>query len=173
VASPKEWEHIYVDKEVSVSFRISLANTKSPHAVSAWLRIGELQSKHIQLNTFDKSKFKKALLEIKKLAIQMPDDFSRNLQIICAKCGVPVVYTPTLPKVSISGATRWFRYNPIIQLTTGFITNDHFWYTFFHEAAHVILHGKKEIFLENLNGTVINQEKEEEVNAFAIKIYTP
>jgi addiction module HigA family antidote len=170
VASTDEWERIYIDEEVSVAFRVSLAHTQSPHAISAWLRKGEIQAKEIEIKEFDKKKFKEALTEIKELAFLMPDDFTQQLQNICANYGVAVVFTQNLPKAPISGATRWFHNKPIIQLSGRFRTNDHFWFTFFHEAAHIILHGKKDIFLENVEGTEIDQEKEEEANAFAAKI---
>jgi Zn-dependent peptidase ImmA (M78 family) len=170
VASTDEWERIYVDEEVSVAFRVSLAHTQSPHAISAWLRKGEIQSKEIEIAEFDKKKFKDALADLKELAISIPGDFTQQLQNICAKCGVAVVFTQNLPKAPISGATRWFHNKPIIQLSDRFRTNDHFWFTFFHEAAHIILHGKKDIFLENVEGTVIDQVKEEEANVFAAKI---
>lgn len=170
VASTDEWERIYMDEEVSVAFRVSLAYTQSPHAISAWLRMGEIQSKEIALAAFDKKEFKDALTEIKELAFSLPDNFAKQLQNICAKCGVAVVFTQNLPKAPISGATRWFHNKPIIQLSGRFKTNDHFWFTFFHEAAHIILHGKKDIFLENVEGTKIDQEKEDEANAFAAKI---
>ncbi len=170
VASPEEWERIYVAEEVSVAFRVSLAHTQSPQAISAWLRMGELQTKDMQIAVFDKKKFKEALAAIKELAFLMPDDFPLQLQNRCAKCGVAVVYTPKLPKAPISGATRWFHNKPIIQLSGRYKTNDHFWFTFFHEAAHIILHGKKDIFLENVAGTEMDQKKEEEANTFAAKI---
>lgn len=170
VASTEEWERIYIDEEVSVAFRVSLAHTKSPHAISAWLRKGEIQAKEITIAAFDKKKFKETLTEIKELAFLEPDDFTHQLQIICANCGVAVVFTQNLPKAPISGATRWFQNTPIIQLSGRYRTNDHFLFTFFHEAAHIILHGKKDIFLENVEGTAIDQEKEEEANAFAAKI---
>lgn len=38
---------------------------------------------------------------------------------------------------------------------------------FFLEAAHIILPGKKELFLENVKGTKTDLEKEEETNTFA------
>jgi HTH-type transcriptional regulator/antitoxin HigA len=170
IASPEEWQRIYVDEEVSVAFRVSLAQTKSPHAISAWLRMGELKSKEIEISEFDKKKFKESLLEIKEIAYLEPADFSKKLQVICAKAGVAVVFTPSLSKAPISGATRWFHNKPIIQLSGRFKTNDHFWFTFFHEAGHIILHGKKDIFLENVEGTEIDQEKENEANAFAAKV---
>jgi addiction module HigA family antidote len=170
VASTKEWERIYLDEEVSVAFRVSLAHTQSPHAISVWLRRGEIQAKEIATAAFDKKKFKEALAAIKELAFIMPDNFAQQLQNICAKCGVALVFTPSLPKAPICGATRWFHHKPIIQLSGRYRTNDHFWFTFFHEAAHLLLHGKKDIFLENVQGTEIDQEKEEEANAFAAKI---
>lgn len=170
LASPSEWEYIYVKAKVSVAFRVSLAHTQSPHAISAWLRRGEIQAKEIEIAEFDKKKFKDALAEIKELAFLMPDDFTHQLQSICARCGVALVFTQNLPKAPISGATRWFLSKPLIQLSGRFKTNDHFWFTFFQEAAHIILHGKKDIFLENVEGTVIDQEKEEEANTFAAKI---
>jgi len=173
VASTDEWTRIYMGEEVSVSFRVSLAHTQKPHSISAWLRKGELQAREIEITAFDKKKFKDALAEIKELAFLMPEDFTQQLQNICAKCGVAVVFTPNLPKAPISGATRWFHNKPIIQLSGRFKTNDHFWFTFFHEAAHIILHGKKDIFLENVEGTETDKEKEEQANAFASKILLP
>lgn len=170
VASTEEWEAIYVAEEVSVAFRVSLAHTQSPHAISAWLRMGELQAKELQMAQFDKKSFKESLKAIKELAYLMPKNFAIELQNICAQCGVAIVYTPKLPKAPISGATRWFHNKPIIQLSGRYKTNDHFWFTFFHEAAHIILHGKKDIFLENVTGTKMDQEKEEEANAFAAKM---
>jgi addiction module HigA family antidote len=170
VASPEEWKKIYVEAEVSVAVRVSLAHTQSPHAISAWLRMGEIQAKELEIAEFDKKKFKDTLNDLKELAYVMPEDFIKQLQTRCANCGVAVVFTRNLPKAPISGATRWFHNKPIIQLSGRFKTNDHFWFTFFHEAAHILLHGKKDIFLENVEGTAMDQEKEKEANTFAAKL---
>jgi len=170
VATHKEWKRIYLDMELSVAFRISLANTKSPHSISAWLRMGEIEAKKLQVKDFDKKKFKDSLKEAKEIAYRQPDNFANNLQTLCADCGVALVYVRTLPKAPISGATRWFHNMPLIQLSGRYKTNDHFWFTFFHEAAHILLHGKKEIFLEEVEGTPMDQKKEEEANQFASKL---
>jgi addiction module HigA family antidote len=167
IASPDEWENIYVKKEVSAAFRISLANVSNPHSISAWLRMGELQLKDMKVTEFDKKKFKECLLEIKELSFTRPTDFAKSLQEICASSGVAVVFTPTLPKAPISGATRWVYNTPLIQLSGRYKTNDHFWFTFFHEAGHIIEHGKKDIFLEDVEGTPIDKQKEKEADKFA------
>lgn len=44
-------------------------------------------------------------------------------------------------------------------------TDDHLWFTFFHEAGHILLHGKKELFIEGSNG--LDEVKEGEANEFA------
>ena len=83
-----------------------------------------------------------------------------------AEAGVAVVFVPSLPKTGVSGATRWMNANKaIIQLSLRYRTNDHLWFTFFHEAGHILLHGKKDLFLEYKNG--LDDEKEQQANQFA------
>ena len=169
IASEEEWKRIYVDKEVSVAFRVSLSHTQNPQALSAWLRMGELKVKDMELPEFDKKKFRASLKTIKELAYEMPEGFEQQLREICAEAGVALVYTPNLTKAPISGATRWYLDTPMIQLSGRYKTDDHFWFTFFHEAGHILLHGKKDIFLEDLEGAENDQEKEEEADRFAAK----
>ncbi|MBK7760141.1 MAG: restriction endonuclease subunit S [Deltaproteobacteria bacterium] len=44
-------------------------------------------------------------------------------------------------------------------------TNDHLWFTFFHEAGHLCLHGKKLLFVDLEGG--LSTEQEDEANLFA------
>jgi len=169
IASSDSWKRIYLHEEVSVAFRISLAHTKNPYAISVWLRQGELEAQKIETEPYSKSNFKKALQKVKQLIFEFPDDFAGQLQDICAKAGVTVTYVPTLSKAPISGASRWFHGKPLIQLSDRYKTDDRFWFTFFHEAGHILLHGKKNIFLDDVKGTIIDQKKESEANSFASK----
>ena len=69
---------------------------------------------------------------------------------MCAQAGVALVFVPELPKTHTSGATRWLtRDKALIQLSLRYKTDDHLWFTFFHEAAHILLHGKKTVFIED------------------------
>jgi len=174
VASSKEWEKIYLSDSLSTAFKISLAHTKSPYALSTWLRIGELKAAEKDLNPYDEKGFKQVLDEIKdSLVMDQPEDFKEQLQALCAKHGVVVVYTPCLPKAPISGATWRKGGNPIIQLSGRYKTNDSFWFAFYHEAAHVLKHGRKEVFLEDLEGSPRDEQKEKEADQFAQKFLFP
>lgn len=167
VSSPKAWNDYFCSQQLKIAFRISLAHTKEPYAVSAWIRQGEIQAQNLTCGLYSESEFKKSLLAIKAIMAAQPDDFFEQLQNICLACGVKVVYTPCIKKAPLSGATRWISDNPLIQLTGRYKINDKFWFTFFHEAGHILLHGKKDIFLEDIEYSEADIEKENEANAFA------
>lgn len=163
------WEEYYFKQQLKVAFRISLAQTKEPYAISAWLRKGELQAAALEAAAYTDKKFKAALPKLKAIMAIHSEDFFTQLQRVCLEAGVKVVHNPCLDKAPINGATRWLNDTPFIQLTGSYKRNDNFWFTFFHEAGHILLHGKKDIFLENLDYSAKDLEKEKEADAFAVK----
>jgi addiction module HigA family antidote len=167
VASPEEWRKIYLDKKVSVAFRVSLAQTQSPEALSTWIRLGEIQSGKLTLSEFDKSGFKSALLELVGKANSQSKINLREIQELIAASGVALVITPKITHASIKGSAHWHHNKPILQLSESLISKKSFWFTFFHEAGHIVLHGKKDVFLEDVAGAIVDMKKEEEANAFA------
>jgi Zn-dependent peptidase ImmA (M78 family) len=98
-----------------------------------------------------------------------PKGFFNQLRGICLEAGVKVVHTPCINKAPISGSTRWLNDTPFIQLTGRYNRNDSFWFTFFHEAGHILLHGKKDIFLEKVEYSDKDMVKEKEADEFAVK----
>jgi Zn-dependent peptidase ImmA (M78 family) len=66
----------------------------------------------------------------------------------------------------VSGATRWLSSEKaLIVLSLRHKSNDHFWFTFFHEAGHILLHGRKDIFIDECEG--FESEAESEADRFA------
>ena len=168
-ASHTAWEEYYFKQQLKVAFRISLASASQPYALSAWLRMGELQASNMQVKPYSINVFKDALSESKTLMASHPSDFFHRLQAICSEAGVKVVHTPCLPKAPLNGATRWLNDSPLIQLSGRHKRNDNFWFTFFHEAGHVLKHGKKDIFLEDVEYSDKDLMKEKEADEFAIE----
>jgi HTH-type transcriptional regulator/antitoxin HigA len=168
-ADHNAWEEYYFKQQLKVAFRISLAHTKEPYAISAWLRKGELQAAELNAGDYDEKRFKEVLPEIKNIMSKHPKNFFELLQDLCLQAGVKVVHTPCINKAPINGSTRWIKDTPLIQLTGRYKRNDIFWFTFFHEAGHILLHGKKDIFLENIEYSEKDLLKEKEANDFAGK----
>jgi addiction module HigA family antidote len=169
LSSREAWEDYYLNQELKLAFRISLAQIKEPYSISAWLRKGEIQASEINVPAYSETSFRGILPEIKTIMAKHPAEFFKNLQALCNKTGVKVVHTPCLPKAPISGSTRWINDFPLIQLSGRYNRNDIFWFSFFHEAGHILLHGKKDIFLEDIDYPDKNEQKEKEADNFAVK----
>ncbi|MGM9479354.1 HigA family addiction module antitoxin [Pedobacter sp. GSP4] len=167
VATPVQWNSVYVDTYVHTDFRKSNANTSLLSSMAAWLRIGELKVRDERLPNYDKDAFKVILENLKSIVEEQPEDFASKLKSMCATAGVAVIYSQSLSKAPISGAARWIGGTPVIQITDRYKTNDHFWFTFYHEAGHILLHGKKDVFIEDFEGVENDQKKENEANDFA------
>jgi len=173
VASPEQWRTVWMTADNKAAFRKSLRFASDPGAVSAWLRYGEVQAQQRRWEPYDEALFLRTLRNIRGLTTEEPDVFVPAMVEQAGLAGVAVVLTPQLPKARISGATRWLSpTHALIQLSLRYKTDDHFWFTFFHEAAHILLHGKRDVFLE---GSDAEQErhKEEEANAWASEFLVP
>jgi len=168
VSNPTAWEKYYLESKLKLAFRISLMTTKDPFSISAWLRKGETEANSISCPKYSESNFKVELNNVKKIMALHPPDFFEQLKSSCQKAGVKVIITPCLPGCPVSGATRWIKDTPIIQLSGRYRRNDIFWFSFFHEAGHILCHGKKEIFLENVEYDGNDLEKEKEADDFAV-----
>ena len=171
VSSRMIWESIWLAPEGV--FRKSSAFIASPYSVATWLRLGELAAQRIDCAPYDRNRFRMALRQIRNLTIEPPDSFHPQMVQLCAESGVAVVFIPELPKIRASGYTRWL--NPrkaLIQLSLRYKTDDQLWFTFFHEAGHILLHGKKDVFIEE-EGASGGDLKEEEANRFAANSLIP
>lgn len=165
VGSVEAWTERYEHQQVA--FRRSPAFESSFEAVVTWLRIGEMKAAEIDCAPYDKSKFDSALNEIRKLSCQHPDIFEPRMKELCAGSGVALVFVEELPGTHLSGATRWLKSDKaMIEISLRYKTDDHLWFTFFHEAGHIKLHGKKEVFVDEDKQSVFSGD-EKEANQFA------
>jgi addiction module HigA family antidote len=166
VASPSQWADI--SDRMAATFRQSRTYASELEHVSCWLRQGELLASRLSLGSYDREAFSDRLVSsIRSLTQEEPEVFQRELTAICAEVGVAVVFVPELPKARISGATRWLTPNhALVQLSLRYKTDDQLWFTFFHEAGHILWHGKRDIFLESPDD-VGDGEQEAEADEFA------
>jgi addiction module HigA family antidote len=169
IASDQAWEDYYCNQQLKVAFRISLKQINDPYAVSAWLRKGELSSQQMNHPIYSEKEFKTVFPALKFLMAEQTDKEFIKIQEICLTAGVKVIYTPQLSKAPVYAATRWLNDTPLIQMTLNGKSNFEFWFTFFHEVGHILLHGKKEVFLEQIEYKDKDMEKEREADEFATK----
>lgn len=164
MATPADYERHW--QECQLSFRrASVAENRN--AVTVWLRRGEVLAQRAQTADYDAAKFRGVLGEARALTRLPPAEFLPRLTALCASAGVVVAFVPELPGVPVSGVTRWLTARKaLIQLSLRYKTADSLWFSFFHEAGHILLHPKKAIFLDD-SRQASDTPEERQANAFA------
>lgn len=144
------------------------------YALHSWIQEGTLLSEHIHTEPFDHEKAIKSLKDIRKLVLNADStDFIDSLRDILASVGIALVLVPEITGSHVSGLTRWQSPFPkaIIELSLRYKAHDNFWFTFYHELAHVLLHNKKPFYTIDSN---YGESKEElEANDWATKQLIP
>lgn len=130
-------------------FRKSDSFASNPYALLAWLTQGERLANGLSCNPYDPKQLRASLPELRSLS-QLPDtDFVEPLVEKLASLGVILVFVPAPPGAPVSGATRWLRPDrALVQLSLRHKSDDHLWFTLFHELGHILLHGKRERFID-------------------------
>jgi hypothetical protein len=94
-----------------------------------------------------------------------PQEFVPQMTAMCADS------VPELKGCRATGVTQWLTSEKaLIQLSLRYKSDDHLWFTFFHEIGHILLHGKKEVFVE-WDGA--DTEKEKQADRFASESLIP
>ncbi len=165
--SVKAWREACRSLQEMVAFRTSPSFDSRPAAVAAWLRQGEIEGEAIECSPWNPGRFERALASIRSLTRRKdPSLFIPELQKRCAEGGVAVAIVRAPNGCRASGATRFLsRTRALLLLSFRHLSDDQFWFSFFHEAAHLLLHGNKGFFLEGIEAPATKEE--EEANEFA------
>jgi addiction module HigA family antidote len=172
IASPGQW------RDPQVAYRKSLKTESEPFALTAWLREGELHAAEIDCARYDEDLFVDVLDDVRGLTRLDPGGWWPELWKRCARAGVAVVIVKSYPGEKANGATRWLAPDKaLIQLSLRYRWEDVFWFSFFHEAAHVLLHRKRGVFIEvapkDRSSDAVDLDLEHEADRFAAHTLIP
>jgi HTH-type transcriptional regulator/antitoxin HigA len=169
VANREAFEAVW---QTPIAFRKSRAFQSNPGALAAWLRIGEIAATRVRVNPFDRSRLNALLQEFRTLSCEPdPGVWWPELERLCASAGVVVVAEKEVPGARINGAARWLSpAKALVQLSLRHRWNDIFWFTLFHEVGHLLVHSKKESFINDIGS---HSGVEQEADAFASQTLIP
>jgi len=141
---------------------------RSPEALAAWLRLGEIEARRLDCAVFDKQRLERSLPDLRALTAQAPEVFEPALTTVLAAAGVALVICPHFPGTRVHGATFWVgRGKAALMMTIRGAWADVFWFGLFHELGHILLHGRQEVILENDDADPALQAREDEADQFA------
>ena len=156
----------------NVAYRHSQSFKSNEAALATWLRLGEIEAEHQECAEYNESRFKQAVRNIRGLTREPVVEALQQTARLCNEAGIALALVQALPKTALSGAAWWLSpRKAVIQLTARHKSDDHLWFSFFHEAAHILLHSKKGIFVDEANGN--DAELEAEANEWASRTLIP
>ncbi len=170
------WGMRYSEGIGAVTFRTSISFEADSMATLAWLRAGELQAMAMELPVFRPEEFADRLRTLKKLSVfRHPKTYFVRLREACRASGVALT-SSRLPEGCRASGASWVGESghPVIHLSFRHLSEDHVWFTFYHEAAHVLLHGESHIDGDaTAIGSTEYVNQETEANDFAQQALMP
>ena len=109
------------------------------------MRKGEREAQRIEAAPFNPDALEALVPEFRSMSRTEPHEWLPQLQSSLASCGVVLLIVPHLPNMGAFGATRWIASKAVIQLCVYRKWEDEFWFTFFHELAHVLRQPRTEV----------------------------
>jgi HTH-type transcriptional regulator / antitoxin HigA len=169
VASPEGWEQQYLRLQGAFR-RANPAKQTDNAAITAWLRLGELAAEKVQTPSYDEATLLQLLPQMRRLSMCSAKEIGEQLPKLCAQAGVILVFVPPMPGTHVSGVARWLGDRPLVQLSLLGKFNDIFWFSFFHEIAHILKHPKRSVFLDDASaGMAVQSKEEQEADQFAVQ----
>ncbi len=136
-----------------VSYRHSPSFKSNPAALATWLRLGELEAEKQICADYSANSFRHAMKEVRRLTRMPVSDALDRAEHLCNEAGVALALIKPFPKTALSGAAWWITpRKAIIELSARHKSDDHLWFSFFHEAAHILLHSKRCVFVDGVGG---------------------
>ena len=156
----------------NVAYRHSPKFQSNEAALATWLRLGEMEAERQECAEYNEGRFRQAVRNVRGLTREPVVEALQQTARLCNEAGVALVLVRPLPKTALSGAAWWLSpRKAVIQLTARHKSDDHLWFSFFHEAAHILLHSKKGVFVDETTGD--DAELEAEANEWASSTLIP
>ena len=157
-----------IESVYDCAFREKGKNRASGYAQAAWIARGEQIAAKIHTDPFNMTKLKREIEAFREMTLLSPNEFIPIMRELCREIGIAIAFVPKLPKTYAHGATKWIKKDKVlIQLSLRYKYADIFWFSFFHEIAHLILHGKQIPYM------IKNEVKEIEADELASAILIP
>lgn len=142
------------------------ASEKSKYSTLAWLQKVKLEARNIETDKINLNKLNKQIPIFREMTCMNPTSFIPRLKNVLAECGIAFVILPQIKGSYLNGAAFKEKNKIILGVTLRGKYADQFWFTFFHELAHILY--------EHVNlSSELTSKEETKADKFAQDILIP
>lgn len=147
------------------AFRGSKKTKVNINVLYSWKKICEyFTDKIIVNNKLDKEKLKSKINDIKKTMFLEPNDMVKELQSIFLECGIVFKVVKHFTGAPVQGYIHKKNNKIVLCMTIRKSFSDIFWFTLFHEIAHIL---NEDFKVQYIDYTFIENESEIKADQFA------
>ena len=174
VTDPDDWHRRYAQVAADVAFRTSPTFKSSLRPLSAWLRQAEIEATMMPCAKWNKDALEASLPQTPEIdssprAIEVPSQSQSHLRRVRCRRGGAASFRRDAGQAAPPGFLRPDR--AMLALSFRYLSEDHFWFTFFHEIGHLLLHQGDGTFVDI--DTSVTDVREREANNFATLTLIP
>ena len=123
----------------NIAYRRLAITEKSDFALMAWTQEAKIEARKLQTEPINIKRLIEIIPEIRKMTLKKPEEFSLRLSEMLADCGIALVFLPHLKGSFLHGASFIDGKKIVLGLTVRGNDADKFWFSLFHELAHIVL----------------------------------
>ena len=137
------------DPDFIVQYRRTASNHEDAVFISnLWVQTIYTLGAKQPTEKYTKKSLTEAIDKLRSFNHRNPGDVLDEMKAILARAGVALVVIPSLSRSGIFGATKWIgRDKAIVGLTDRRKSADTFWFSLFHELAHVLEYRTKQTYV--------------------------
>ena len=133
---------------------------KSDLALLAWAQEAKIKAREIETAPINVKGLMNLIPKIRLMTVMKAKEFSPKLKSMLQECGIALVFLPHLQGSFLQGASFIDGNKIVVGLTTRGKDADKFWFSLFHELAHIILG-----HIGQMNGT--SEDDEQAANSWS------
>jgi len=147
LAGPEDWSRYWL--ETIPNLEQSHSYQRAPASLTTWLRQGELQAQQISCRPYQTSLLRELTADLHELMDRPAADFYPETVRILSRAGVAFCVVPGLPELAVQRFTRRLSATKfLLQINASLIDPLEFWHSVYHGLGHILLHGKRTVFLD-------------------------
>ncbi len=127
------------DQITRIACRRLAITDKSDLALMAWAQEAKIKARGIETLPINIKGLIDAVSDLRKMTVLKPKEFCPKIKKALADCGIALVFLPHLKGSFLQGATFLDGNKIVVGLTARGKDADKFWFSLFHELAHIIL----------------------------------
>ena len=112
---------------------------KSDLALMAWVQEAKIKARDIETAPINIKGLMDSMQDIRKMTVLKPKEFCPKIKDCLLGCGIALIFLPHLKGSFLQGATFLDGNKIVVGLTARGKDADKFWFSLFHELAHIVL----------------------------------